>query len=418
MSPIAERIRRRFCHLGLALVLLAGGAVTDAAATGRICTSDDTFMFGNRAVGSSTMANATVTNCGDASWSFTDVSVHPATGPAFHVSTTCTTGLTLAPGATCTVSVGFAPTTPGQTSGGLWLHNTTTTPDQLITFYGRGVDGQNGSASLAFVPASADFGAQAVGTQSIPLTVELHNLGPAALTPSAIVLNGPEVYDFFYVNNTCHVGATIAAGDSCQMSLYFRPQAAGTRRANLVIDSPQLTSLAIMQISGTATTTPTTAPTVDVIEFYHAAMDHHFMSSLAADIDALDSGHFPGWVRTGHTFKAYPQPATGASPVCRFYLPAPQDSHFYSASTAECSAVGAKYPTFVFEAPDVFYISLPDAATGACPSATVPVFRLYNNRADANHRYTTDPQIKAQMIGQGYIAEGYGPSATIMCAPQ
>jgi hypothetical protein len=252
MSPIAERIRRRFCHLGLALVLLAGGAVTDAAATGRICTSDDTFMFGNRAVGSSTMANATVTNCGDASWSFTDVSVHPATGPAFHVSTTCTTGLTLAPGATCTVSVGFAPTTPGQTSGGLWLHNTTTTPDQLITFYGRGVDGQNGTASLAFVPASADFPAQVVGTQSMPLTVELHNQGPAALTLSALVLNGPEAYDFVVRNSTCQVGAAIAAGDSCHMWFYFRPLAAGNRRANLVIDSPQLSSLAIMQISGAA----------------------------------------------------------------------------------------------------------------------------------------------------------------------
>src|SRR3982074_1717598 len=147
MSPIAERIRRRFWYLSLGLVLLAGGAVTDAAANGRICTSDDTFMFGNRAVGSSTMANATVSNCGDAPWSFTDVSVHPATGPAFHVSTTCTTGLTLAPGATCTVSVAFAPTTPGQTSGGLWLPNTTTTPDQLIQLYSRGVGGQNGTAS-------------------------------------------------------------------------------------------------------------------------------------------------------------------------------------------------------------------------------------------------------------------------------
>jgi Abnormal spindle-like microcephaly-assoc'd, ASPM-SPD-2-Hydin/Repeat of unknown function (DUF5648) len=416
MFPIAENIHRRLRYVSLALVLLAGGAVANAAAAGRICTSSDTFMFGNRAVGSSATATATVTNCGDAAWSFTDVSVHPATGPAFQVSTTCTTGLTLAPGATCTVSVLFAPATPGQTSGGLWLHNTTTTPDQLITFYGRGVDAQIGSASLAFAPASADFAGQAVGTQSMPLTVELHNLGPAALTPRAIVLNGPEVYDFLGFNNTCGVGTTIAAGDSCHMALYFRPQAAGTRRANLVIDSPQLASLAIMQISGVATTVA--APTVDVMEFYNAAMDHYFMSSLAADIDALDSGHFPGWVRTGRSFKAYPQPATGASPLCRFYMPAPQDSHFYSASMVECAAVAAKYPTFVFEAPDVFHISLPDAATGACPSATVPVFRLFNNRADANHRYTTDPQIKVQMIGQGYTAEGYGPSATIMCAPQ
>src|SRR6202171_5369984 len=218
MSPIAEKIRRRFCHLSLALVLLAGGAVTDAVATGRICTSDDIFIFGNRAVGSSTLANATVTNCGDAPWSFTDVSVHPATGPAFHVSTTCTTGLTLAPGATCTVSVAFAPTTPGQTSGGLWLHKPHTTRDQLITFYGRGVDGQNGTASLAFVPASADFPAQAVGTQSMPLAVGLNNLGPAAFTLSALVLNGPEAYDFVVRNSTCQVLAAIAAGDSCQMS--------------------------------------------------------------------------------------------------------------------------------------------------------------------------------------------------------
>src|SRR6202165_3646088 len=234
--------------LSVSLLLVAGSAVTEAVAGGRICTSNDTFMFGNRSVGSSATAVATVTNCGDAPWSFSDVSVHPATGPAFQVSTTCTTGLTLAPGATCTVSVVFAPAAPGQTSGGLWLHNTTTTPDQLITFYGRGVDAQNGSASLAFVPASADFAAQAVGTQSMPLTVELHNLGPAALTLSALVLNGPEAHDFVVLNSTCQVGAAIAAGDSCHMSLYFRPLALGNRRANLVIDSPQLASLAIMQI--------------------------------------------------------------------------------------------------------------------------------------------------------------------------
>jgi hypothetical protein len=92
MSPIAERICRRFCHLSLALGLLAGGVAMDAVAGGQICTSADTFIFGNRAVGSSSTANATVTNCGDAPWSFTDVSVDPATGPAFHVSATCATG--------------------------------------------------------------------------------------------------------------------------------------------------------------------------------------------------------------------------------------------------------------------------------------------------------------------------------------
>ena len=109
MSSIAESVRRRFYHLSPRdRVPCRGTGSRTLPRIGRICTSDDTFMFGNRAVGSSTTANATVTNCGDAPWSFTNVSVHPATGPAFQVSTTCTTGLTLAPGETCTVSVRFA----------------------------------------------------------------------------------------------------------------------------------------------------------------------------------------------------------------------------------------------------------------------------------------------------------------------
>ncbi len=409
-------IHRLFFALCLAPLLLAGMA-TDVAAAGRICTSNDTFIFGNRSVGSVTTATATVSNCGDAPWSLTDASVHPATGPEFQVSATCVTGLTLAPGDTCTVTVRFAPTTPGQTSGGYWLHNTTTTPDQIITFYGRGVDSDSGSAALEFIPASADFPAQAVGSQSPAMDIELHNLGPAALTLTAVVLNGPQVYDFLGFDNSCEVGATIASGDSCHMVIYFSPQAAGTRLANLVIDSPQLASLAIMQISGIATPPITITPTVDVVEFYNAGLDHYFMTPLAVEIEALDEGRFAGWVRTGQSFKAYPQQTAGTSPVCRYYIPPPQDSHFYSASPSECAVVGATYPTLVLESPNLFYIALPDA-NGVCPSGTIAVYRLFNNRADVDHRYTTDPQIKAQMISEGYIAEGYGPSATIMCAPQ
>jgi hypothetical protein len=237
------------CGLSLTLLLLAAG--TGAGAAGQICTSDDTLLFGNREVGSRTTVNATVTNCGDAPWSFTGVSVDPATGPEFQVSTTCTTDATLTPGASCSVTVLFAPATTGQTSGGLWLYNTTATPNELIAFYGRGINAQNGTASLAFVPASADFGTQAVGTTAPPLTIALHNQGPAALTLSALVLNGPEVYDFFGLADTCQIGTPIAAGRSCNVTLDFRPQAPGARLANLVIDAPQLASLAIMQIAGT-----------------------------------------------------------------------------------------------------------------------------------------------------------------------
>ncbi|HTQ00262.1 MAG TPA: hypothetical protein VMN56_13115 [Casimicrobiaceae bacterium] len=160
------------------------------------------------------------------------------------------------------------------------------------------------------------------------------------------------------------------------------------------------------------------AATVQVIEYYNASQDHYFMSSLAADIQALDSGQFQGWARTGRTFEAYPTATGNASPVCRFYIPPAQgDSHFYSASPAECQQTAAKFPTFIEESSAVMYVDLPDQATGACPAGDVPVYRVWDNRADSNHRYMIDRNLRAQMIAQGWIAEGYGPDQVIMCAP-
>ncbi len=155
----------------------------------------------------------------------------------------------------------------------------------------------------------------------------------------------------------------------------------------------------------------------EVVEYYNAALDHYFISGLPADIAALDSGTLKGWVRTGLAFNAYAGAADGTSPVCRFYLPpANGDSHFYSASPAECAAVAARFPSFVLESTDVMHIALPDLATGECPAGLVRVYRLWNNRADSNHRYTTDAGVKAAMLAKGYVAEGYGADATIMCA--
>jgi len=114
----------------------------------------------------------------------------------------------------------------------------------------------------------------------------------------------------------------------------------------------------------------------------------------------------------------------GVNPVCRFYIPPEHgNSHFFSASPTECATIQAKtatdpnYSGYDYESPNVFYIALPDTTTGACPAGTTPVYRLWNQRADSNHRYTADPAIKAQMAAKGHVAEGYGPDSVIMCAP-
>lgn len=161
---------------------------------------------------------------------------------------------------------------------------------------------------------------------------------------------------------------------------------------------------------------PPVAGTVEVVEFYHAGFDHYFISSLAADIQALDSGTLKGWARTGRTFRAFAAVEAGTVPVCRFYLP-PQfgDSHFYGRSEAECNEVKAKFPGFVFESPAVMYLYLP--VGGVCPAGTIAVYRVFSNRTDANHRYLVERALRDQMVALGWVAEGDGPDQVVMCAP-
>jgi Repeat of unknown function (DUF5648) len=191
-------------------------------------------------------------------------------------------------------------------------------------------------------------------------------------------------------------------------------------------------------ITGSLAFTPLPPPVaiVQVDEFYHSGLRHYFITADTAEKQDLDpvTGVHRGWVRTGESFKAY---ATGSSasgsrlapdsvypgsviPVCRHYGDPMQDldSHFYSASAGECEKVNDLFGRdWLFESDNVFQIDRPDT-NGACRAGTMPVYRLWNQRKDSNHRYTTSAAIKAQMIAAGYVAEGYGPDGVVMCAVQ
>lgn len=177
-----------------------------------------------------------------------------------------------------------------------------------------------------------------------------------------------------------------------------------------------------------------------VVEYYYAGYDDYFITANPAEIQGLDSGAHPGWVRTGLTFLAYADPGVApvdAKPVCRFYLlPQFGDSHFYSADPAECAATAVKFAgSWVEESPALFYIQLPDRTTGACPANTRPVYRFLNRVNQIHHRYTTeidarncmyygtnptsDKDVDCSPFAGSWIEEGYGtaPNAAIMCSP-
>jgi len=157
------------------------------------------------------------------------------------------------------------------------------------------------------------------------------------------------------------------------------------------------------------------------VEFYHAALDHYFITANPAEISDLDTGVHIGWARTGYRFAVMKGGSTypGTTPVCRFYS-FTLDTHFYSAKPAECEDVKVKFPqTWTFESSEVFRAFLVDPASGACPADTQAVYRLYNNRPDANHRYTDQLGVFVFMKGKGYIPEGDGSPTTpvAFCSP-
>jgi serine protease len=189
------------------------------------------------------------------------------------------------------------------------------------------------------------------------------------------------------------------AGSTCSASICGAGilDAAGAVRAALAAPSPPVP--------------------VTLVEYYHAGFDHYFMTWVAAEIALLDAGTLKGWARTGRTIRALESAVAGTSAVCRIYIPPGKgDGHFFGRDAAECEDTMTKNPTFVLESPAFFHLYPP--SVGNCAVGTVPVYRVFSNRVDANHRYTTDRAVRDAMVAKGWVAEGDGADIVAMCAPE
>lgn len=140
------------------------------------------------------------------------------------------------------------------------------------------------------------------------------------------------------------------------------------------------------------------------VEYFHAGIGHYFVTAQADEQAALDGGVFAGWARTGESFAVYPT-GSGLADVCRFFTVAfaPKGSHFYTPYDSECAHV-KQNPDWIYEK-IAFQVRLPQG--GGCPAATTPLYRLFNGGQTGapNHRYTTDPAVRSQLIGAGFIPE-------------
>jgi hypothetical protein len=269
------------------------------------------------------------------------------------------------------------------------------------------------AAYVCSLPQQVNFGSVSVGATSARQSVEVKNSGNAALTLGAIATDDAQ----FARVAGCEPGTTLAPGAACTMQLTARPDTSGSRSTRLTMSTSEGTYRLPLLADGVAPPPPPPVPTVTAVEYYNTVLDHYFVTTRAAEQAELDAGRTPTpWVRTGLGFKAHAGAQPGTSPVCRYYIPpALGDSHFFGRGSAECDATGQRNPSFVLEDAAFMHVFLP--SHGACPAGTTPVYRVFSNRADANHRYMTSPAVRDQMIAKGWLAEGDGDDRVVMCSP-
>jgi hypothetical protein len=383
-----------------------------ATASPNVGTSANSLVFGNVTVGQSSAAQTiTVSNSGTAPAN--DMS-YPAAPARYGKSGTCGSA-TLGAGASCTIVFTYSPTAVGNdnatytfTGGGRSL---------AIALSGSGVSGTPPPAGQLSMPSSVAMPATNVGASSAPQAVSLSNIGGASVSVSSITSSNAG--EFAVSGSTC---ANVGAGGGCSFNITFTPAGAGARGATITVVSNGTGSPQSITVTGTGNTAGGGgATTALAVEFYHAAFDHYFVTTIQDEITKLDNGTFVGWTRTGKQFKVYVGPGAGLFGVCRFFSTSfdPKSSHFYTADANECTVVKAN-KDWTFEA-TVFYVPVPTVA-GSCPIGTMPVFRLYNNGQGGapNHRLTIETGVVTEMTSRPpdkkWVPEGYGVGVT-MCSP-
>jgi serine protease len=157
---------------------------------------------------------------------------------------------------------------------------------------------------------------------------------------------------------------------------------------------------------------------VPIIEYYRPDIDHYFITADVNEVAFIDTFLRDTYQRTGIVFFGYldtflAPPAV--RPVCRFFAGGSINSHFFTASTAECLFIQQRWAgTWLLESQAAFYIEVPDG-TGTCRDGTIPIYRFFDNRQDANHRHTPDLSVKRAMINRGWVPEGINGVA--FCSP-
>jgi cytochrome c553 len=163
----------------------------------------------------------------------------------------CDDGVVLAPGASCEVTLQYAPpadaTQPPEAQL-QWRYARIAQPT-VISLAAQPRD----AAALSLSAGGLSFGASAPGTP-VSRALRIDNGGQGVLALDVVALSGPAAAEFTL--SGCRAGDRLAPGAGCALTVAFTPAAAGTRQAQLVIDGSGGRRVVALVGEGAAASTP------------------------------------------------------------------------------------------------------------------------------------------------------------------
>ncbi len=217
---------------------VSGTGVKPAIATGTVSATPSSVSFGTVATGTTNSQTVQLKNAGSTSLTISSAAV---SGTGFKISG-ITVPLTLAASQTKSFTVSFGPTASGSVTGSVTIKSNAANPTYTMALSGTG-----GSATrtISLSTSSLNFGNEVVGG-SIPLGVAVKNTGNSSLTISQVGITGAG----FGISGG-FIGATIAAGQTAEMTVVFAPKVTGSVSGKVTITSNATNSPNSVSVAGT-----------------------------------------------------------------------------------------------------------------------------------------------------------------------
>jgi hypothetical protein len=212
-----------------------------AVAAPSVCLSPAALSFPNTKVGLSTSLAVSVTNCGNADLTFSNISIPPG---AFQIQSDQCSAAVVSAGSSCPVTVIFQPTATGPASSTLTIVDNSSIGTQTVSLAGQGV------LPLLAVPVSIAFDPALVGTTISGRQLGVTNRGTIPANIASVAISGA---DFGIVFDGCS-GVTLLPGRFCGINLRVTPTMPGPLSGTVTITDDAVGSPQTVQLTGTGVT--------------------------------------------------------------------------------------------------------------------------------------------------------------------